>query len=100
MDYSYQLRVKIAQLESYTTSVVFEYVRRGLMEVDRLVVASLMALVVVESCKSRGGPSTLEMLLALRPAQDPVFPEEARRCSMCRLQRMAFHVFRSCLDGS
>lgn len=76
-----QLLAKVSRLQARITLVVFNYVRRGLVEKDKLTVASLVALKTMRLCgENSGGRSAIESFLSPQPAGDSsVFPEEARR---------------------
>lgn len=76
-----QLLAKVSRLQARITLVVFNYVRRGLVEKDKLIVASLVALKTMRLCgENSGGRSAIESFLSPQPAGDSsVFPEEARR---------------------
>ncbi|CAM9114065.1 unnamed protein product, partial [Sphacelaria rigidula] len=76
-----ELLAKVSRLQARITLVVFNYVRRGLVEKDKLIVASLVALKTMRLCgENSGGRSAIESFLSPQPAGDSsVFPEEARR---------------------
>lgn len=59
--------------------MVFNYVRRGLVEKDKLIVASLIALRILRLGDS-GGRSATEAFISPQPSGDSVmYPEEAHR---------------------
>lgn len=75
-----QLLAKTAKLQARITLVVFNYVRRGLVEKDKLVVASLVALTILRLGDKCGGRSAVEAFVSSQPVEDSaVYPEEARR---------------------
>lgn len=75
-----QLSAKIPRLQARITLVVFNYIRRGLVEKDKLIVASVMALRILRHEDKNGGQKTAEAFVSPRPAGDSaVYPEEARR---------------------
>lgn len=59
--------------------MVFNYVRRGLVEKDKLIVASLIALRILR-LGDGGGWSATEAFISPQPSGDSVmYPEEAQR---------------------
>ena len=75
-----QLLAKIPRLQARITLVVFNYIRRGLVEKDKLIVASVMALKILRHEDKNGGQKTVEAFVSPRHAGDSaVYPEEARR---------------------
>lgn len=76
---SLQLLAKIPRLQARITLVVFNYVRRGLVEKDKLIVASLIALRIMRHGDS-GVRIATEAFVSPQPGGDSVmYPEEARR---------------------
>lgn len=75
-----QLSAKIPRLQARITLVVFNYIRRGLVEKDKLIVASVMALRILRHEDKSGAQKTVEAFVSPGPAGDSVvYPEEARR---------------------
>ncbi|CAM9306399.1 unnamed protein product [Choristocarpus tenellus] len=74
-----QLLTKIIHLKAMITKVVFNYVRRGLVERDKLTVASLVAL-KIQQVEQQIDPALINSLMISKPAEGPVvYPDEARR---------------------
>lgn len=74
-----QLLAKIPRLQARITLVVFNYVRRGLVEKDKLIVASLIALRILRLADT-GGRSATEAFVSPQVSGDSaMYPEEARR---------------------
>lgn len=75
-----QLLLKISRLQTHITFVIFNYVRRGLVENDKLIVASLIALTIVRNADHSAARGGVDMLLSPPPPKDScVYPDEARR---------------------
>ena len=74
------LLTKIPKLQARITSMVFKYVRRGLLEKDKLIVASLVALSILGFRDKPGGRATFESFVSPQTAGEAtVYPQEARR---------------------
>lgn len=74
-----QLLAKIPRLQARITLVVFSYVRRGLVEKDKLIVASLIALRIMR-LGDTGGRGATEAFVSPQTTGDAImYPEEARR---------------------
>eukprot|EP00450_Noctiluca_scintillans_P034952 CAMPEP_0194539386 /NCGR_PEP_ID=MMETSP0253-20130528/79326_1 /TAXON_ID=2966 /ORGANISM="Noctiluca scintillans" /LENGTH=668 /DNA_ID=CAMNT_0039385663 /DNA_START=1 /DNA_END=2003 /DNA_ORIENTATION=- len=73
-----ELKSRVALLEKVVSYFVFAYTRRGLLDADKLTVASMVAMKILE----RGGKiSNEELMLLIRAPPDPnagVLPESAR----------------------
>ena len=74
-----QLLAKIPRLQARITLVVFNYVRRGLVEKDKLIVASLIALRIMRLGDSGGRGATEAFVSPQTTGESVIYPEEARR---------------------
>lgn len=74
-----QLLAKIPRLQARITLVVFNYVRRGLVEKDKLIIASLMALRIMRLGDSGGRSATGAFVSPQTTGDSVMYPEEARR---------------------